>query len=236
MAIARPSLRTLAIPAAIVAGLGLAAFLFVAASLRRPAPPMFAPTAPSPREMGAGTAGPAQVTIDATDQTAWRRFDFSRGAVVEGAGPLEWDLAVRRTEIIANGGPGFAGRGGIRDLGEVPFTSLRAVPAEGYEINRIGRDTLNPAIDDWYDYGFTTHVLTPLPRVYAIRTADGRYAKIQILGYYCPGARAGCLTFRYVYQGDGSNRVTPDASAPAGDPAAPAPRPPPASDPPPPGD
>lgn len=235
MAIGGPSLRTLAIPAAIVAGLGLAAFLFVAASLRRPDLPMFAPTVPAPREVGAATAGPAQVTIDATDQTAWRRFDFSRGVVVERPGPLEWDLAVRRTEIIANGGPGFAGQGGILDLGEISFSSVGEVPADGYRVNEAGRDTLNPAIDDWYDYGFTTHVLTPVPRVYAIRTADGRYAKIQILGYYCPGARAGCLTFRYVYQGDGSTRVTPRASAPAGGPAAPAPRPPPASDPPPPG-
>ncbi len=38
----------------------------------------------------------------------------------------------------------------------------------------------------------------------AVRTADGRFAKVQILGYYCSGPRAGCLTFRYVYQGDGS--------------------------------
>jgi len=25
-----------------------------------------------------------------------------------------------------------------------------------------------------------------------------------MLGYYCPGSRPGCVTFRYVYQGDGS--------------------------------
>ena len=44
-----------------------------------------------------------------------------------------------------------------------------------------------------------------------VRTADGRYAKLEILGYYCPGAHPGCLTFRYVFQGDG----TPLVGAPA---------------------
>jgi hypothetical protein len=40
--------------------------------------------------------------------------------------------------------------------------------------------------------------------VYAIRTADGRYAKLEIVSYYCPGAVSGCLTFRYAYQGSGA--------------------------------
>ncbi|HSR42903.1 MAG TPA: HmuY family protein, partial [Longimicrobiales bacterium] len=52
-----------------------------------------------------------------------------------------------------------------------------------------------------------SHILRPKDRVFAVRTADGRYAKLRILGYYCPGARPGCLAFRYVYQGDGSRRV-----------------------------
>jgi len=43
--------------------------------------------------------------------------------------------------------------------------------------------------------------------VWAVRTADGRYAKLEMVGYYCPGARPGCPTFRYVYQGDGSTAV-----------------------------
>jgi hypothetical protein len=43
--------------------------------------------------------------------------------------------------------------------------------------------------------------------VWAVRAAAGRYAKIEIVGYYCPGPRPGCLTFRYVYQGNGSPLV-----------------------------
>ena len=33
--------------------------------------------------------------------------------------------------------------------------------------------------------------------VYALRTRQGRTWKVQVLSYYCPGLRAGCLTIRY---------------------------------------
>jgi hypothetical protein len=72
-------------------------------------------------------------------------------------------------------------------------------------------DPRNPAIASWYDYGYFSHVLSPKPHVWAVRTADGRYAKLEIVGYYCWGGRPGCPTFRYVYQGDGSTAV--DVSA-----------------------
>ncbi|HEY8469242.1 MAG TPA: HmuY family protein [Longimicrobiales bacterium] len=195
-----PPPRYLVLAGAIVAP----AAILVALSFRRPELPVFAPTPPAPAEVGPRLAGPITITVDATDPAAWRFFDFSRGAVIERPGPLDWDLAFRRFHIIANGGPGFAGRGGIRALEGAAFDSVRAAPADGYTPNRVRSDTTNPAITRWYDYGFTTHLLTPKPAVYLVRTADGRYAKIELLGYYCPGARPGCVTFRYVYQGDGS--------------------------------
>jgi hypothetical protein len=81
--------------------------------------------------------------------------------------------------------------------------SVDTVPNTAYVVNQRERDSTNPALERWYDYSWTSHVLEPKPVVYAVRTADGRFAKLQILGYYCPGARPGCLTLRYVYQGDG---------------------------------
>lgn len=211
-------LRTVLVPGVLAAAVLGAGVLLVLASLRRPELPTFAPMALSPAEVGASLAGPLTYTVDAASREAWRAFDFSRGSVVDRPGPLEWDLAFRRHHILANGGPGFAGKGGILDLGAQPFDCVYAVPEAGYMPNRGGRDTLNPAIARWYDYGFFTHLLTPRRHVYAVRTADGRYAKLEILGYYCPGAVAGCLTFRYAYQGDGTTRVAdracdPDAGA-----------------------
>ena len=123
---------------------------------------------------------------------------YQLGSVVESRAG---DLAFRRYSIVAGVGAG------IRDLGDTRFDDVRTVPPDGYSTNEERGEPRNPAIASWYDYGFFTHVLSPKPHVWAVRTADGRYAKMQIVGYYCPGARPGCLTFRYVYQGDGSTHV-----------------------------
>lgn len=186
-----------------------AAALLIAVSLRRPAITTYVPTGSAPRPVGDTLVGAVTYTVDASAPDRWRFFDFSRGSVVDDPGPREWDLAFRRFHVVANGGEGFPGRGGIVDLGPVPFDSVEAVPAEGYLGSRAAGDTTHPATEDWYRYSFTSHVLRPKGRTYAVRTADGRYAKVEILGYYCPGARPGCLTFRYAYQGDGSRRVAP---------------------------
>jgi hypothetical protein len=196
--------RAWILPGALIATAAILAATCVVGTLRRPAPPSFAPGGPPPREVGEALVGPRLFTVDARDERRWRRFDFSRGAVVDSAGPTEWDLAFRRHDVIVNGGPGFAGKGGAIALEGVAFDSLAEVPETGYLPNEAGRDSANPALERWYDYGFTSHLLEPKPRVYAIRTADGRYAKLEIVSYYCPEAVSGCLTFRYAYQGSGA--------------------------------
>lgn len=181
------------------------AAVLVALTLRQPKVPTFPPTPPAPKEAGSALVGPVVYTVDATNAEAWRYFSFALGSVVDASG--EWDLAFRRYQIIANGGPGFAGQGGILDLGTVRFDEVRAVPATGYQPNETRGEPRNPAIASWYQYGFFSHVLKPKPHVWAVRTAAGRYVKLEILGYYCTGNQPGCLTFRYVYQGDGSREV-----------------------------
>ena len=204
MPIRFPADRQLVVAAAIVVLLLAGAVVFVARSLDRARPPEYAPSPVLPAELGTDLVGPRRTTVDATHERDWRFFDFSRGSPVERPGPLEWDLAFRRSRILVNGGDGFPGQGGIVDLGERPFEDVAIAPATGYRGTAAGRDSVQPDLDAWYDYGFTSHVLTARPRVYAIRTADGRYAKLQMVSYYCPGARGGCPTFRWVYQGDGS--------------------------------
>lgn len=184
-----------------------AAVFGVASSLRRPELPSHPPTEPSPEEVGRELVGPVTYTVDASGRESWVYFDFSRGSVVESPGPLGWDLAFRRFHVIANGGPAFPGDGGIRPVEGLLLEAVAEAPAGGYLPTEAGADSVNPGIRDWYDYSWLSHVLTPRLTTYAVRTADGRYAKLQIVGYYCPGARPGCVTFRYVYQGDGSRSL-----------------------------
>lgn len=178
---------------------------FVVGALRRPEMHAMTITPANPVPVGDTLVGPVVYTLDATDPDAWRFFDFSRNSVVDRPGPLEWDLAVRRFHIIANGGPGFAGRGGIVDLGPVTFDSVATLPDTGYVANRP--DSSNAGVGKWYSYGWSSHLLTPKGHPYGVRTADGRYAKFEIVSYYCGEVQGGCLSIRYLYQGDGTRRV-----------------------------
>ena len=206
------------VPAILIAIIVVIAVLFVTSSLRRPELAEFGPSPALAGEAGEGLVGPLTYTIDATDGAAWRHFDFSSGSRVEPADPLGWDIAFRRFHVIANGGERFPGKAGVLDLGEVGFDSVLAAPATGYIETRSARDTLNPAIDRWYTYSWISHILKTSDHVYAVRTADGRYAKMRILSYYCPGAVPGCMTFEYVYQGSGSRSFVPEPNPVAGDP------------------
>lgn len=191
----------------IAGGMALAAGALVALTLGRDPPVTYAPTSPDPRPAGDSLVGPVRVTVDASDPDRWVYFDFSSGAPVGAPDPLGWDLAFRRFNVMVNGGAGFPGQGGAQALDAAAVDSVGVLPASGYRQAVSPRDSANPALDRWYDYGFTSHLLTPRPTVYALRTADGRYAAIRFLSYYCPGAAPGCMTFEYVYQGDGTRTL-----------------------------
>jgi hypothetical protein len=193
-----------------VAAMVLVAGALVVLSVRRPTVPTYAPTPPAPRDAGRALIGPVLYTVDATSPDQWRYFSFRVGSVLDNAGPRDWDLAFRRYQIIANGGPRFSGAGGVVDLGRVAFARVSSVPEAGYQVTEGDADPRNPALASWYSYSYFSHVLNPRPHVWAVRLADGRYAKVEFVSYYCPNLLPGCVTFRYVFQGDGSRRL--DAS------------------------
>jgi hypothetical protein len=207
---AEGSLRPPKAAVVIIGFLVIAAVIFVASSLRQSRPLTFYPVSVvDPQEVGDQLVGPSVFTVDGrVDDFAY--FDFSSGSVVESPGPLGWDLAFQRFTILANGGPSFAGQGGILDLGITSLDSVTTVPTNGYEVNSSGSDVSNAATARWYEYSWTSHILSPKPNVFAVRTADSRYAVFQILSYYCPAAQAGCTTIRYRYQGAGGTAFAPD--------------------------
>ena len=200
------SARSRVMPIAAVGVVVVVAIVLVALTLRTSDVPTYAPTPAEPRDAGPALVGPRVITVDATGSEQWRHFSFRLGSVVDDT-QRDWDLGFRRYQIIANGGPGFLGGAGILDLGEQRFDDVRTVPTTGYHETESRPDPRNPAIAGWYQYGFFSHVLRPKPHVWAVRTTEGRYAKLEMLAYYCPGSRPGCVTFRYVFQGDGSPRV-----------------------------
>jgi len=189
-------------PPILVLALAGAFLLLVAAlvigSFTTPDFPPYAVTVPQPAPVGDSLVGPRTYTLDASTGETWRQFQFARNAIVD-SGP--WDIAFRRHHLIAASGAGIA------DLGALSFDSVRDVPAEGYVPTDFGRDTVNAGVGKWYAYSMLSHLLTTKGHVYAVRSVDGRYAKLEILAYYCRDVGAACYTIRYAFQGDGSRRV-----------------------------
>lgn len=172
-------------------------FVVVSALVPHRVPTFALPTTPHPH-VPALTVD--TVTIAAGDPDRWQFFSFPRGPLAppDTAG---WDLAVRRFHIIVAGG------GAAIRLDTVSFDALAAAPAEGYVATSFTGDTTNPAFTRWYRYSMFSHLLTPAAAVYVVQGRDGRYAKIEILSYYCPGPEPGCLTFRYVSSVPGSRAL-----------------------------
>lgn len=155
--------------------------LLMVPSVMSPSVPTFLPTPP-------GTATDT-VTIDAGAEGRWRFFDIERRTVVEPPDTAGWDLAFQRFHVIP--------RGAIANLGRVSFDEVRSAPDTGYIETVFGRDTVNAATAKWYRYSYFSHLLSSTRDVYAVRTAEGGHAKLELLSYYCPGPTPGCVTFRY---------------------------------------
>lgn len=179
----------------------------------------YQPTPPQPQEVGAALVGPIVYTVEARSRDVWMYFDFARGAVVVIQEPKteSWDLMFQRYVIKTNGGDtNPTGQGALLSIRERDFTAVTKVPDKAEFVSDVHPknrpSSYNPVMEKWFNYSYLANVLAPKPFVYLVRTHDGKYAKMRLLSYYCANKSAGCLTFEYVYQGDGSpNLAKPSA-------------------------
>ena len=185
-----------------------------------PASATYSPTPPRPVETVEHLTEPIVYTIDARSENVWVYFDFSRGAVVPVLDPKQdaWDLAFKRYVMKTNGGRSNPdGQAAVLKLARRDFVAVSKVPgdvefqADVHPKNRL--HPFSPVLEKWYNYSYLANVLAPKRAVYVVRTQDGKYAKMRMLSYYCTGNVAGCMTFEYVYQGDGSIRLADGPAA-----------------------
>ena len=156
------------------------------------------------------------IVIDATSEEHWAHFDFSRGEQVKihDTSSLEWDMSFRRGKIITNGGAtNKFGKAGLIDLGEVSFDAVESVPLRDFIADKSSStETENPVLLQWYKYNFITHKLTARKNIYVVRTADGKFAKVQFMSFYCADKQPGCIQMKYVYQDEGTKSFLKDNS------------------------
>ena len=134
----------------------------------------------------------------------------------------KWDVAFSSTKILVNSGtsgPGIGGAFVFKGL----FDALKTIPADSnFATDNSKASPTQYAIPQtgqtWFIYDEFNRLITPeAGRVLVIRTATGKYAKIEILNYYkggiTPAATASdseksskqrYYTFRYAYQPNGS--------------------------------
>jgi len=147
------------------------------------------------------------------------KFDFSTGTTT--TTDTDWDIAFRGTTIIINGGnssgildaPKRTGNAGayITDgiFEEITNINLSAFAQDGPDGLAIPTGSGN----GWYTYDPTQLTILPIPgKEIVFRTADNKYAKIEILSYYKDAPQVindqialndlRYYTFNYVYQDD----------------------------------
>jgi len=136
--------------------------------------------------------------VPGTNATPYTYYSLRAKAVVADS-TAQWDIAFRSTSIVVNGASQLVTAG---------FDTLSTAPVSGYAAG---------AVATWYDYsGEPNHTITPkLAKVLVIKTADNKYAKVEILSYYqdAPAVPNGQVntaryyTFRYFFQADGSTTL-----------------------------
>jgi len=137
------------------------------------------------------------------------------------AASTKWDIAFSSTKILVNSGTSGPGLGGAFVYVGL-FDALKTIPAD----SNFATDNANAASyaiplgsgKAWYTYDGLTTLISPIAgRVLVIRTATGKFAKIEILNYYKGGItlsdnasvndklfKQRYYTFRYAYQPNGS--------------------------------
>lgn len=141
-----------------------------------------------------------------------------------------WDLAftgVYNALVYVNngteaGGPGYGGSGqGLIVAVDSPYSKVTTAPSpetmKANNLKFVGWDGYPQAYNTgWYFYSLNTHLAIPIKnRTFVILTADGRYAKLELINVYQgnPPAvtdlywPAPYFTFRYYVQEDGSRNL-----------------------------
>ena len=135
-------------------------------------------------------------------EPVWYYFNFETGesvAVVD-SNSTKWDIAFQRTNIYVNGGSSGPGAGKAQMIDGL-YDELVTVPTNGFETDSVG----DAALPSWYNYsGAPDHIVSPKAgKVILVKTAIGKYVKLEILDYYNVAKESGYYKFRYAFQDNG---------------------------------
>ena len=169
---------------------------------------------------------------DVSDYGKWYYFSFAKGDFV-GEGDVDpekgddaawkkrtdWDIAFHRQNVRTNSGTSGDGKGGVMMLETADFNTVKEVGANNFTVDVDGEEimksakmppekvksSLNKEVDKWYAYNHDTKVWSLTKKnVFIVKTADGKYAKVQFVNCLNDENKSGFISFKYAYQKDGT--------------------------------
>ena len=159
--------------------------------------------------------------VEATSYTNWVYYSFSEDTIVDVIDPensTNWDIGLMRNHIKTNSGTSGNGDGGAYDAGVVDFDLLLVSPETGYVVDdsvpafsmitmEYSNIAANSVLETWGAFTEDTPPVFELTNnVFVIKTPLGNYAKVIFLNYYGTEG-SGYITFKYLYQPDGSTTL-----------------------------
>lgn len=146
----------------------------------------------------------------ATKATVYFSFK-TNGKVTTGTDVATWDVSFSSlyNSYVTPGNGKIA-------IVDTAFAALTTAPDDAaFTVASVGM-TAGPALG-WYTYNSATHTIerTPLNRTLVFKTADGKYAKFEMISIYKGNPAAPTvqtplpyLTFKYYIQADGSKNLS----------------------------
>lgn len=162
--------------------------------------------------------------VAATSYTDWVYYSFSEGTLVDVTDPkteTNWDIGLRRNHFSTNSGSSGNGAGGVYNAGVVDFDTYFEAPETGYTVDdtvqNMDLTTIpfpttysiagNTVLETWGEFtDAQPPTFIPSNNVFVVKTADGKYVKMIVLNYYGTDG-SGNITFKYVYQPDGTAKL-----------------------------
>jgi HmuY protein len=153
-------------------------------------------------------------------------FSFANGATVANTDSIsaKWDIGFRGTTIILNSGTSGTGNAAGQTVSGI-FEEIVEAPADGYAVDGATKAIVGSG--GWYTYtgeaptGPKHAILPNAGKILVLKTADGKFVKVEMISYYLgnpntttatfadlatrPASRY--YTFRYIYQPDGTNNL-----------------------------
>ena len=152
--------------------------------------------------------------LNATSYEKWIYFSLTKGEIIEVTNPeqdFSWDIAFQRWYVKTNSGTSGKGKGGAINTKEIDWNKINKAPLSGYKTDEIGIlhgwDNIKN-IETKKEGSFSKEASIYVTyisggkyknkkEIYIIKTAQGKYAKIQFYDYVNEKLKGGYPSFRY---------------------------------------